>query len=1657
MTSNKSWQCNRSFLVVGLLWAGSVAVPVYAQSRPTVTAQTNSTSTPTTDNTPSTKAFGGQAAIFSGHQKKINSIKFSLDGQYILTASDDKTARLWDKLGNQLVVFQHNKNRVGNDYFEIGNAEFSPDGKLILTSGKYISSSLLWDNKGNFLFALEGNNSKFSADGNFILSKGREAVYLSDRKGKLLAKFKGSSEIVALSPDGSRIITKGTLWDQKGNLVASLFQEGAGSLKNAEFSPDSNFLLTTGHRDKAAHLWDRQGTLIANLYEYQDWGSSGFHSAKFSPDGRYILTVSKSRIAGTIRLWNTRGKPIALFEGHEKAINSAEFSPDGQYILTASDDKTARLWDRKGKLLATLRGHNESVESAKFSADGIHIITTSNDNTIRFWDKNGNAVSVFRKDDNFTGVEVSSDGSQILSRGGNIARLWKSSALISTQPQRSESIQTFESEVARQNSQSLRLDQPEGSVEKAIFSPDSSYIISMALNGKEPRLWNKQGKLLTTLGGQKRSIQNIGFSPNGNYIFTSSMEAIHLWDKKGTLMSILPTTANVNGNAKFSPDGRYILAQDSLNLWDTQGKALAKFDGHSPEFSSDSRYVLTAVGKAAYMWDINGKLIAQFPHDARVYSPKFSPDGNYIFTSGFDKTARLWDRQGKQIAEIKGHGGEVIRAKFSPDGLHILIFSYDPLVEPAGGVLYPIVDVWNLKNQTSTTIHLGRFTDAEFSPDSLYILTSSVDSSARLWNKGGNLITTYSHGSRVERAKFSPDGNRVITTSHDRTARLWQRDGKLLATFQGHEGYVTDGTFSPDGQKVVTVSRDRTARVWDVPSAILAQAKQMDSFQSSQVNVAENNNEKADTIVKEALELNKEESAESRQLALQNLKEAFELYRIDKNSTKSAKVLLYIGNIQFNIGEFQTALNSYNKGLSLSQSSGAIAETAAIFNSLGQLYRSLADLETARKFYNQALLLLYQLNDRAGAAVALNNLGDLEAISDRRQDALKLYNQALTLSQTSDNKPAEADSLMGLGSTYIFIEDWENALKGYSQALNISRSINDSIKGTTILKQMGKIQASSGKVDLAKQSYRQALTLSQKLSYRTEEADIFYHQATLSRRQNDLITAKADVESAIKIVENLRTKIASQDLRAAYFATVQGYYQFKIDLLMQLHQQNPSQGYDAQALETSDQSRARVLRDLLTEARANITRNISPELKKREDNLAEQLNAHEKQLIELSSKQSNNNAIDQLKSDIQKILQEQQSLKTEIRQSNPAYASLQYPSPITLTEIQQQLDSDTLLLQYQLGPDKSYLWVIGKTTLNTYTLPKQSDIATAIQTFRQSLQDKNSLDRGLRPASGKAIPDLATAASTLTKQILTPASAQLSKKHLVIVPDGALHTIPFAAIAQPNSPNYHPLLENHPISYLPSASTIAILRSTSPKLAPKILAVLADPVFSKDDDRLKVKTSAAKELDIVEKISRDRTARSFALNRLFGTRLEANSLLDLISKDSSTVAFDFDANDDWMTKTPLNQYRYIHLATHGFVDGDRPELSSIIFSAFNKQGTPRKAFFRLPELFNLNLSAQMVTLSACQTGLGTNQPGEGLVGMTRGLMYAGAERVTVSLWNVPDQETAQLMEQFYQNLWLNKSSHVESLRSAQLKMWQQGQGKHPYYWAAFGLQGEWRN
>jgi CHAT domain-containing protein len=615
---------------------------------------------------------------------------------------------------------------------------------------------------------------------------------------------------------------------------------------------------------------------------------------------------------------------------------------------------------------------------------------------------------------------------------------------------------------------------------------------------------------------------------------------------------------------------------------------------------------------------------------------------------------------------------------------------------------------------------------------------------------------------------------------------------------------------------------------------------------------------------------------------------------------------------------------------------------------------------------------------------------------------------------------------------------------------------------------------------LAIEVYNQELKLGQQIGDISQQTYPLYQIAVIERDRGNFNQAKTHIETVIGIVENTRSKVNSQDLRSSYFATVQDYYKFYIDLLMQLHKKDPSKGYNAQALHISERSRARSLIELLTEARANIRKDVDPKLLAEEKRLQQLIDARGKLLQEASGKP----AQEKFQKEISDLLTQQKELQTKIRTSSPKYAALQYPQPLTLPQIQQQLDKDTLLLEYSLGKDHSYLWAVTPNSIDTYELPKREEIEKAVTPFRETLikcQKLRTCNQFSPSEKAQALKNTAIGATKLSQIILAPVADKLGKKRLVIVADGELQTIPFAALnevktfhghvstkrAISETEVYQPLIVNHEIVNLPSVTAIATQRQDlkGRKTAPLTLAVLADPVFEAKDERITGKPETivpnsdfrGNELNQSALKQATRNLNRSGLPRLEGTRTEADTILNIIPSSNNLQAFDFDANYNWVTNKQLSQYRFLHFATHGFADPNNPELSGIVLSLIDKQGKPvNKGYLRLGDIFNLDFAADLIVLSACETGLGKDVNGEGLVGLTRGLMYAGAERVAVSLWQVDDAGTAELMQQFYTQMLKQGKSPTVALRAAQLKLWQDSKWQNPYYWSAFTLQGEWR-
>ncbi|MGV0023732.1 CHAT domain-containing tetratricopeptide repeat protein [Phormidesmis priestleyi] len=848
-------------------------------------------------------------------------------------------------------------------------------------------------------------------------------------------------------------------------------------------------------------------------------------------------------------------------------------------------------------------------------------------------------------------------------------------------------------------------------------------------------------------------------------------------------------------------------------------------------------------------------------------------------------------------------------------------------------------------------------------------------------------------------------------------------------------------------------------------------------------------------------------------------------YRLGVGSELS-EILLALGLIHNDLGEYQSTLECYEQALKLSQKWNNFSTQITALNNLGTLYSQLGNSEKALHFINQALPLIQQEIDihkqsfnkieqnvdwyiekyysqipadmiRPGAIQFYRNQWQqkLEELYSLKSSVLTVighvyseegsqaslsigldnYTKALSLAQAGRDSKLEAAILNNIGLIYTSQEALEKALESYRRVLLIRRRIMDHRGEAITLQNIGTVYAIKQQKLKALEFFEEALELAKAEGDQKTQISILGNAAVVYRRQGNFQKSLNSINAAVEIVEKLRQNIRDDDLQTSYFSSAQDYYQLKIDLLMQLHQQQPQKGYDALALEVSERSRARTLNDLLTEARADIYKDIDPDLRQQEKDLQQRMDAREEERVRLSDNPATSFQAANLKEEIETLEDQRKQLRNEIRNKSPAYANLKYPEPLKFSEIQQQLDPDTVLLQYSLGEERSYLWVVSKTAITSHTLPKRSKIEQAAGSFYSAVTDaKGSLN------------DPKETGQWLSKAIkLDDIMPQLQGKKLLIAADGILHKIPFAALPNPKSPDrYQPLILEHEIVNLPSISAIAALRQTPNKSpAPKMLAVVADPVFSKTDERVGKESSnpcasvpflassdpnraSDSPLDlqlqasILERATRNLGLRGGRWDRLPNTRREAERILALIPQGQRTAVCDFDANREWvMQQAPLDQYRYVLFATHGSINTAKPEESSIVLSLVDQKGEPRSGLLRLGDIFNLNLNAELVVLSACQTGLGKEVRGEGLIGLTRGLMYAGSKRVVVSLWNVNDSKTADLMERFYQQVILDKHSPATALQTAQKQMWQTQQGtefQHPYYWAAFTLQGEWR-
>jgi CHAT domain-containing protein/Tfp pilus assembly protein PilF len=807
--------------------------------------------------------------------------------------------------------------------------------------------------------------------------------------------------------------------------------------------------------------------------------------------------------------------------------------------------------------------------------------------------------------------------------------------------------------------------------------------------------------------------------------------------------------------------------------------------------------------------------------------------------------------------------------------------------------------------------------------------------------------------------------------------------------------------------------------------------------------------------------------------ALAYYKRGLRLWEELKDIRGEAFALRAISEIHSRQGDKQQALNLLYDAKKAFDSLGDRNGEAITLNGIGRIYSDLGENNRGLEFHHQALKLSQETNDRTLESYTLGYIGKAyESLGDKKE-ALKYYDRRLSLSRLIGDVRNEAYSLRDMGGALFSLGDKTKALTFLQESLSLCRKISDGRGVAYSMNKIGEIFYASAEWQQALDYYKQALPLIKSFEEPTGEAQVLYNIARASRKLGDVFGAKTNIEASINIIENLRTLLINPNFRTSYSASVHANYEFYIDLLVQLHKQFPSDGFNAKALEVSEHARNRTLVEQLNESPANIYKGIPADLVTMERSLRSSLNVKaERQSRLLDSPNHNEQEVETIKREIDELVIQYQNLQGQIREKSPRYAALTQPKPITIAQIQEILDSDTILLEYSLGDERSYVWVVNQKEVASFEIPSRTEIEKTAQKLYKLINAQKEIstsETAQQRVKRAAITNLefSRIAGDLGNQVLGPIAHILENKRLLIVADGALQYVPFAALPEPGTTKgqekKNPLLVNHEIAYLPSVSALLALRREKVNRVPsKSIAVFADPVFEQDDARINAGNVKRSTMPLSSLRGTSTGANGLAggagnyFPRLLYTRWEAEKILSLQPQQGSFLAVDFDASRSTVLDTDLDQYRIIHFATHGLINDVHPELSGIVLSLVNDKGQPVNGFLRLNDIYNLKLSANLVVLSGCYTALGKEIRGEGLISMTRGFMYAGASQIISTLWAVDDRSTSELMVGLYTGMSKQGLSPAEALRSAQIKMWKDKRWGNPFFWAGIILQGDWK-
>lgn len=781
------------------------------------------------------------------------------------------------------------------------------------------------------------------------------------------------------------------------------------------------------------------------------------------------------------------------------------------------------------------------------------------------------------------------------------------------------------------------------------------------------------------------------------------------------------------------------------------------------------------------------------------------------------------------------------------------------------------------------------------------------------------------------------------------------------------------------------------------------------------------------------------------QPALDNLTAALPMFHALGEKQEEQGALNNIGLVQSRLGKQSLAIETETQSLKLAREIGNRTEEAVVLNNLGLAYHEMGDEPQAIRQFEQALAIQHELGNVANEGAAWSNLGAIHYTQGDLQQALDAFERALKLRKEGGDRRGEANTTGKIAVVrHAFGQD-DEALQLFEAALAIDREVGDHAEESLATMNMGSVLMSQARYAEAVAAFDRAMRIQEQWGKTKDWANELSAKAVALLnlgRNAEAQQALTDALAAQRAMQNRRgeaealTRLATLQLamdkpaegaqsaaEAARISEAIGEKRSQADALYRLAQCRKALSNPSEALAAIDQA----LR--LTES----VREGVPDYDLRASFFSTIRDHYDLKVSLLMQSGNPAAAFEAAESS------RARSLYDLLRNRLPPGTAPDSGS-VSLADLQKQLDAGTVALEYSLGRDSSYVFVVTREALRAVALARRDQI----EAVARRLYAKWSLHQ-----------DSEADCEALSRMLLAPVHGELKARRVVVIPDGALAYVPFDALYANAGRR---LIEESDVVAAVSLSSLKLMRdrTNGRPSASRLVAVFADPVFSGDDPRLHPGAAAPAPAGHGEINRSGNDLGLGSLERLTSSRREAAAIAALAPEKQRWEALDFDASLAAVRDPKLADYRIVHFATHGIMNSRDPRLSGLVFSLLDKQGRPQDGFLRAEDVAGLKLGADLVVLSACQTALGKELRGEGLLGLARAFMYAGTPRVVASLWKVADSATGDLMSSFYQGLLRDRLPAADALRSAKLRLLHNPLRSSPYFWAGFVLEGDWR-